>query len=84
MKTVRHLEHDRIGVRCMRSHRSKRFVLAPEEEEPILLIGAGCPIIELEPDECVVSESGETVKPTGRFFRTAETIDPYHIVFDLF
>ena len=84
MGFLSHLKNDRIGVRCFRAHRSRKFVLDPEEKEPIVLIGAGCPIISLEENEQVVTGDGEVVPPTGRFFRTAETIDPYHIIFDIF
>lgn len=32
----------------------------------------------------VVNENGERIKPTGKFAVTAETLDPYHAVVDIF
>lgn len=81
---VDHLRAPRAGVRCSKAYRSKKYVIDPEDNEPIVVLGSGCPIIPLEPDEIVVSKDGDVVKPTGRFFRTAETINPYHIVLDMF
>lgn len=31
----------------------------------------------------VVDKDGEEIKPTGKFYRTVETIDPYHAVLDI-
>lgn len=84
MRLSMNLSQNRAGVRCSHANRSKKYVLDPEEGEPIILVGAGCPVISLENDEQVVSKDGDVIRPTGRFFRTAETIDPYHIIFDMF
>ena len=81
---TKRLTADRVGVRCQKKHRSKHYVIDPPETDPIVVMGSGCPIVELQPGEVVVSQDGEIVKATGRFFRTAETIDPFHIVFDIF
>ena len=32
----------------------------------------------------IVDDNGEEIKPTGRFLISAETIDPYHLVVDMF
>lgn len=84
MRFVDRLRSRRAGVRCSRGYRSKKFVIDPEEDQPIVLVKEGCLITPLEDGEIVVTKDGEEVHPTGRFFRTVETIDPYHIILDMF
>jgi hypothetical protein len=36
----------------------------------------------LPEDMKILSESGEEIKPSGRFLVTVESIDPYHLVTD--
>ena len=81
---VERLLAPRAGVRCYKAYRSKKYVIDPQEGEPVILVKKGCAIIPLKPSEIVVNKDGEIVKPTGRFYRTAETIDPYHVVLDMF
>lgn len=79
------LGSSRVGVRCSRARRSpKKYVIDPEKGETLVLVKKGALITPLECDEMVVTEEGEKVRPAGRFFRTAETIDPYHIILDMF
>lgn len=84
MRPTYPLRSMRVGVRCSRGYRSKKYVIDPEEGEPLVMVKEGSLITPLEDDEIVVSKDGENVRPTGRFFRTAETIDPYHIILDMF
>lgn len=79
------LKSPRIGVRVRHSqNRRKDYILDDEGSEPILLMKAGTQLIELAEDERVLDSDGTLISPTGRFFRTAETIDPYHLVLDIF
>lgn len=84
MRPTYPLRSARAGVRCSKRYRSKTYVVDPKEGEPIILVKEGAIITPLEDDEIVMSKDGEKVSPTGRFFRTAETIDPYHIILDMF
>ena len=63
---TKRLTADRVGVRCQKKHRSKQYVIDPPETDPIVVMGSGCPIVELQPGEVVVSQDGEIVKATGR------------------
>lgn len=83
-QVLQHLNHNRVAVRCTHAYRSKQYVLLPGREDSVVIIKAGCPIMELCDGETVVTVDGEKVQPTGRFFITAETIDPYHYLFDIF
>lgn len=84
MRPTYPLRSARVGVRCSKRYRSKTYVVDPKKGEPVILVKEGAIITPLEDDEIVVSKDGENVRPTGRFFRTAETIDPYHIILDMF
>lgn len=47
------------------------------------MIGAGTKVFE-RPEAKIVDDEGNEIKPTGRFLWSAETIDPYHLVVDMF
>lgn len=83
MKYAYPLRDVRAGVRCSKMYRSKKYVIDPAEGEPVVFVKKGTLVTPIGYDEVVVSKDGESVRPTGRFFRTAETIDPYHIILDL-
>lgn len=83
-RIIQHLSDVKAAVRCTHAYRSKRYVLLPGQPDSIALFKAGCPIVALHDDELVVSADGEPVKATGRFYITADTIDPYHYLFDIF
>lgn len=72
----------RAGVRCKKE--GSKYVVDPKKDEPIIVARAGCYIVPLTSKETVVSKDGALVSPTGKFWRSAETIDPYHIIFDMF
>lgn len=71
------------GVRCTHAPKSKKYVLSPEAGEPIIFIRAGTQLVALEDDEIVVDDEGNILKPSYRYFRTTETIDPYYVVLDI-
>lgn len=84
MKPVRPTEvlrSDRAAVKCTHKFRSKEYVPI---EGSIVVIKAGCPVVPLLEDEVVVTSDGVRLNPTGRFFITAQTIDPYHLLLDIF
>ena len=80
-RIIQHLSDVKAAVRCTHAYRSKRYVLLPGQPDSIALFKA---IVALHDDELVVSADGEPVKATGRFYITADTIDPYHYLFDIF
>lgn len=77
------LQNPRAAVRCTHAFRSKRYVVT-QGENSVCVLKAGCQIVALNDDEIVTTEDGEQLKPQGRFYITAETIDPYHLLLDIF
>jgi len=76
------IDAPKAGVRCRRQPGRRKYVIVPEEGEPIIFARAGTEVMLLDDDQ-VVTKAGEPVTPTERFYRTVGTIDPYHIVFDM-
>lgn len=81
-KPLYRLTRDYAGVQVKRGNSKKVYVLDGEAEEPLVLVKANTLLVELD-EEKVLTPGKETVKPTGRFYATAETIDPYHLVLDV-
>lgn len=79
---IRTLNRDRVGVRCR--HVKDRFIVNPEPDEPVCLVKAGTQLRRLECGETVETEHGEQLPATGQYWVTATTIDPYHLMLDLF
>lgn len=51
--------------------------------DSLILLGPSTPMVE-RPGVKIINIDGEEIEPTGRFLFTAETIDPYHYVIDMF
>ena len=66
------------GVVCKRHPGKKRYVVTNE----ILVLKADTEFVGIDPN-LVVDADGIPVKPDGRFWRTASTIDPYHVIVDM-
>ena len=66
------------GVVCKRHPGKKRYVVTNE----ILVLKADTEFFKIDPN-LVVDADGITVKPDGQFWRTASTIDPYHVIVDM-
>lgn len=77
------LPHSRIAVRCTHSRGKKVYVLSPDPDEPVFVVKEGTVVIPLDEDEVVVDQEGEVIQPMGKFYRSVETIDPYHAVLDI-
>lgn len=67
------------GVKCKRLPGKRKYVVLPGE---ITVVKADTEFVEIDP-ELVVDADGNPVKPSGRFWRTASTIDPYHVITDM-
>ena len=70
------------GVQVRRRNGRKDYVLDDEAEEPLILVKPDTLLVELE-DERVTLPDGEVLNATGKFFVTAETINPYHLILDV-
>ena len=81
-KPLYRLTRDYAGVQVKRGNSKKVYVLDDEAEEPLVLVKANTLLVELD-EEKVLTPGKETVKPMGRFYATAETIDPYHLALDV-
>ena len=58
------------------------YSLTDEVGEPLTPVKAGTLLVELE-EENVCSPDKQAIRPTGRFYRTAEAMDPYHVILDI-
>lgn len=79
----RRLPTDRVAVRCSHRRNSRTYVLDPEPGEAVFVVKAGTEVVLLREGDRVVDKDGEEIMPTGKFYRTVETIDPYHAVLDI-
>ena len=70
------------GVQVRRENNRKDYVLDDETDEPLVLVRPDTLLVKLDKEQ-VLSPDGESILPTGRFFATAETINPYHLVLDI-
>ena len=81
------LNKERVGVKVERfgSKREHKYKIT---EDSIVMVKNGTlviPVNFLSDDFKVYDKEGkEVIEPTGWFFITAETIDPYHIILDIF
>ena len=75
------LQSARAAVLATRQKNSSVFELH-QGIEAITLLSTDTPI--LIPDEIQVMCQGEEVHPSGYFAITAETLDPYHFILDIF
>lgn len=81
METIAYpLTKPRAGVKVIHTGTNKKTYQVTED---IVILPAGIYMIE-KPGCIITDKNGNEIKPTGRFLYTAETIDPYHIVTDMF
>lgn len=75
------LKERRIAVKVERiDGRSYKFKVVPGS---ICIIKEGTVVAE-RPEAKIFDEDGKEIKPTGRFLWSMETIDPFHLVTDMF
>lgn len=79
---VRTLETPHVAVKVRR--KGNNFIVDPAIKEPVIVVKAGTQIFPLESEERVVDTDGNMIFATGRFYRSVETIDPIHLIFDIF
>jgi len=64
------------------SKRPRRYEV--DTESGVCMIESGTQLVLLEENAQVITAEGEVLEATGRYYRTAETIDPYHLITDYF
>lgn len=75
------LRNARIAVKVRRTDNGKQiYEVIPGE---VFILSAGTMML-VQPDAQIVDDKGGELKPTGRYLFTAETIDPFHLVTDMF
>lgn len=74
------LNRSYMGV-CVK-RQGRKYVITDETGYPITGVKPDTLLIEISPDQ-IASQDGQPIAPSGIFYLTAETIDPYHIVLDI-
>lgn len=72
---------ERIAVKVERIKGKKQYQIIPGE---IFIIKSNTKVAELSGDYEIINEDEEKMLPTGKFLITTETIDPYHLIIDMF
>ena len=75
------LEKPRVCVKVEKEKRNLYQVVLSGQEN-IFLLKAGTALIPFKGE--IVDAIGNPIPATGTYYRTAETIDPYHLVTDWF
>lgn len=71
--------HALLGVVCKRNPGKKKYVITKE----VLMVKADTEFVELKNPEWVVDADGNPIMPAERYWVSASTIDPYHIIVDM-
>ena len=67
-----------------RKGKSAEYTISPEStDSPIILVKPDALLFPLSENDMVVTPDNEVMAPSGKFYRTAETINPYHLIFDI-
>lgn len=75
------LERKRVAVKVQRiNSRSAKYKIIPDS---ICFIKEGVLVSERS-NSIITDEDGNEIKPEGKFLWTVETIDPFHLVTDIF
>lgn len=72
---------EKIAVKVEQVKGKKQYQVISGE---ICIVKSDTLVAELPGEFSIVNELGEEIKPTGNFLITAETIEPYHLVIDMF
>lgn len=78
---IHSLKEKRVAVKVKRADgRSLKFKLIPKS---LCIVKAGTLFVE-RPEAKIIDGDGNELIPSGRFLWSAETIDPFHLVVDMF
>ncbi len=80
-----------LGIKCKLETKPKnrhakadiKYVVDYSKGDVLVSCQPGVKVFPIDEEIKVCDEKGEEIQPSGRFYRTAETINPYHIIFDL-
>ncbi len=61
------------------SYRPPTLTILPD----ILFLKTGTSLLRVPEDIIIQSQDGEKILPSGAFWMTSETIDPYHLLLDI-
>lgn len=75
------IEKDRAAVKVQRVGKSKLYRIVPDS---LCVMKQGTLASNLADDYKIIDENGEELNATGEFMISSETIDPYHLVVDIF
>ena len=67
---------------CWRTSQTRQESIHAGAKEPVIIVKPNTLLIELD-NTPILTPDKQQVKPTGKFYVTAETIEPYHIVLDI-
>lgn len=77
----RRIGQEKAAVKVEKIKGTKQYRIVPGE---ISIVRSDAVVAELPRDCSVVNDVGKEIKPMGNFLITTETIDPYHLVIDMF
>ena len=72
-----------VATRVVFKDKPKRYQLDDEAEHILTVINPDTLVIPLEPNTKVMTPNGQAINPTGAFYITAQTINPYHLILDV-
>lgn len=78
MSTIR-LSHSRVCVKVKRNKHKLELC-----DDGLYMLPAETILCPLPENDIIVDRDGLELNASGRFYITAETIDPYHLAVDLF
>lgn len=82
--TIYRLKRQHIGVTVKQRKPSQKSytVCAIDDAPSVAIVKPDTLLCELEPDS-IKSADNETIPPSGKYFITAETHYPFHLVLDI-
>lgn len=64
--------------------KSIKYIISPSPtDSPLSLAKPDTLLFPLSENDMVVTPDNEVMAPSGKFYRTAKTINPYHLIFDI-
>lgn len=79
-EAIYRLEQNYAGICVVKT--GNKYQLDTRYNPPLVSVKAETMLVEMPQNKPLILD-GKTMKPSGKFFRTADTIDPYHIILDI-
>jgi len=77
------LRQRRMGTIVRVSRRDKTLTIQKDQDN-VVILGGDAKVSWLSAEYRVLSPEGDKIKASGRFAVTLETLDPLHVVLDIF